>query len=88
MEPVPPSFLRMTERTALLYGALFLAASLAFTAWRIRVARTIAEEWLARHRYRVRSLRHPWFALPRFAPRLFRNEQKAFQFRAEVDDLR
>jgi hypothetical protein len=78
----------MTDRTPLALVAILVVATLAHSVWRYTTARSIADRWLTQHRYRVRSLRMGWFRLPRFAPKLFRNEGRAFEFRAEVDDLR
>lgn len=78
----------MNDRTTLWLGALLIIAVLAHSVWRYHTARAIAEDWLRRHRYRARALRMSWFALPRFAPKFFRDEGRAYQFRAEVDDLR
>jgi hypothetical protein len=69
-------------------AALF-ALSLGHWWWRRAKAREIAEQWLARHRYRVRSLRVPyWDVRPRFRMTPFRNNGWAVDFRAEVDDMR
>jgi len=65
------------------------ALSLAHWLWRRAKAREIAAQWLAQHRYRVRSLRMSyWNAQPRFRMTPFRNNDWAVDFRAEVDDLR
>lgn len=74
-------------KVILYFGAILLAV-IAHSIWRYHTARGVAEEWLAQHRYRVRKLGMGWSILPRFAPKLFRNEDRAWQFRAEVDDLR
>jgi len=76
------------DRNLTWYFALLVAAILAHSWWRFRTARAVAAAWLAQHRYRPRSLRSGWRFLPRFAPKLFRDEDRAFEFRAEVDDLR
>jgi len=68
--------------------ALFVVAIVLHAIWRYRTARRIAEEWLLTHHYRPRSVRLGWFGLMRFAPKLFRDEGRAFQFRAVVDDMR
>lgn len=68
--------------------ALFVVAIVLHAIWRYRAARRIAEEWLLNNHYRPRSLRLGWFGLARFAPKLFRDEGRAFQFRAVVDDRR
>ncbi len=78
----------MPNRLLIWFPALLVVVVLAHTTWRYFAARAIAEEWLSRHRYRPRSLRLAWFSFMRFAPRLFRNEARAFQFRGEVDDMR
>ena len=70
-------------------GAGLFALSLAHWWWRRTKAREIAEQWLAQHRYRVRSLRVSyWNSQPRFRMTPFRNNDWAVDFRAEVDDLR
>ena len=57
--------------------------------WRRVRAREIAEQWLAQHRYRARSLRVSyWDTHPRFRLTPFRNNDWAVDFRAEVDDMR
>lgn len=79
----------MTDENAVfLVGALFVL-SVGHWWWRRRRARDIAERWLAQHRYRVRSLRQSyWNSRPRFRMTPFRNNDWAFDFRAEVDDMR
>lgn len=77
----------MQDAGALWLTALVVAVVIGTTTWRYYTARSIAERWLMQHRYRVHSLRIGWFSLTRFAPKLFRNEKKAFEFRAEVEDL-
>lgn len=59
-------------------------------AWfRYAQARAMAEQWLARNRYRVRSLGRAWWTgHMRFRLTPFRNNDWAVDFRAEVDDLR
>lgn len=76
------------DRNLSWYFGLLVIALLAHAWWRFRTARAVAAAWLAQHRYRPRTLRSGWRFLPRFAPKLFRNENRAFEFRAEVDDLR
>src|SRR5687768_16601447 len=69
--------------------AAVFALSVGHWLWRRAKAREIAEQWLARHRYRVRSLRASyWNAQPRFRMTPFRNNDWAVDFRAEVDDMR
>ena len=63
-------------------------AALAFSWWRYRTARGIAEDWLLKNRYRVRTLRMGWHLLPRFAGRFGRSYEHSYEFRAEVDDRR
>lgn len=77
----------MRDANVVLLMLAVVGGSIAFSAWRYRMARDIAEEWLMRHRYRVRSLLMAWFSFPRFAPRLLRSEKRSVEFRAEVDDL-
>lgn len=77
----------MQDASALWLTATVIAVVIGTTTWRYYTARSIAERWLMQHRYRVRSLRIGWFSFTRFAPKLFRNEKKAFEFRAEVEDL-
>ena len=70
------------------FAAVF-ALSLGHWWWRRAKAREIAEQWLAQHRYRVRSLRVSyWNARPRFRMTPFHNNDWAVDFRAEVDDMR
>lgn len=78
----------MSDRYVSWLPLLLVVAVLLHAVWRYRTARGIAEEWLTSHRYRPRSLRMGWFGIGRFAPKLFRDEGRAFQFRAEVDDMR
>lgn len=79
----------MTDRNVLLAGALIIAAGVGHWWWRRQRAREIAERWLTRHHYRVRSLRFVYFSLaPRFRATPFRNNDWAVDLRAEVDDLR
>lgn len=77
----------MQDANALWLPALLVAFVIGTTTWRYYTARGIAERWLMQHRYRAKSLRIGWFSFTRFAPKLFRNEKKAFEFRAEVEDL-
>lgn len=57
--------------------------------WRHQRAREIADQWLRRHGYRVRSLRVSyWNVRPRFRMTPFRDNDWAVDFRAEVDDTR
>jgi hypothetical protein len=57
--------------------------------WRYSQARRIAEQWLARNRYRIKWLKRAWWTgHMRFRMTPFRNNDWAVDFRAEVDDLR
>jgi hypothetical protein len=57
--------------------------------WRYTQARRIAEQWHAKNRYRVRSLKRAWCTgHMRFRLTPFRNNDWAVDFRGEVDDLR
>jgi hypothetical protein len=79
----------MTEQTMYLASAGFAALSLGHWWWRRATARGIAERWLAQHRYRVHRLRTVfWSGTPRFRATPFRNNDWAFDFTAEVDDMR
>lgn len=79
----------MTDRTALLAGALIVALALGHWWWRRRCARDIAERWLGQHHYRVRSLRYVYWSLrPHFRATPFRNNDWAVDLRAQVDDMR
>jgi hypothetical protein len=79
----------MTEQTIWLYGAGFFALSLGHWWWRRTTARDIAERWLGQHHYRVRELRTVfWSGSPRFRATPFRDNDWAFDFTAEVDDMR
>lgn len=79
---------QLRDTNVLLLLIIVVGGSIALSAWRYRTARDIAEEWLMRHRYRVRSLRMAWFNFPRFAPSPLRSTKRSVEFRAEVDDLR
>ena len=61
--------------------------SIGLAFWRYRAAREVAEEWLLRHRFRVRSLRVPLFRMSPFSASLTAGRRRATHFRAEVDDL-
>lgn len=78
----------MNERLLPWIPALLVVAVALHAIWRYRTARGIAEEWLLTHHYRPRAMRLGWFGFMRFAPKLLRDEGRAFQFRAEVDDMR
>lgn len=80
--PVPTS----TPGAPLLVLAV-VGGTVALSVWRHRASRHVAEEWLRRHRYRVRSLRSPIFRFSHFTPRLTRSSRRAAEFVAEVDDL-
>jgi hypothetical protein len=73
------------------YALVFVIAAIAIglAVWRRQRAREIAEQWLARNRYRVRSLRVSYWGSPGlFKLTPFRNTDWAVDFRAEVDDTR
>jgi len=79
----------MTEKTIVLAGVALFAANVGHWLWRRSIARDIAERWLGQHHYRVRRLRSVYWRLrPRFRATPFRNNDWAFDFGAEVDDLR
>lgn len=78
----------MPDRIVPWFPVVLIVAVLLHAVWRYHTARGIAEEWLTAHRYRPRSLRLGWFGFWRFAPKFFRDEGRAYQFRAEVDDMR
>jgi hypothetical protein len=78
----------MHDRIIPWFPVVLIVAVLLHAVWRYHTARGIAEEWLTAHRYRTRSLRMGWFGFGRFAPKFFRDEGRAYQFRAEVDDMR
>jgi len=79
----------MTEQTTYLAIAGFTVLSIGHWLWRRRTARDIAERWLGQHHYRVRNLRPVlWSGSPRFRATPFRNNDWAFDFTAEVDDMR
>jgi hypothetical protein len=65
-------------------------AGLGILLWlyRRRRARTVARQWLAAHRYGVRRLSIPWWHFRgwRFGPALTRNNNRAFEVRADVVD--
>lgn len=54
--------------------------------WRYNQAKGTVEEWLREHHYRVRQLSVPWFHGMIFPPKLLRNANRAFVFKAIVDD--
>ena len=67
----------------------FAVLSIGHWLWRRTTARDIAERWLGQHHYRVRNLRTVfWSGSPRFRATPFRNNDWAFDFTAEVDDMR
>jgi len=69
--------------------AILVGILVALELWRRRRAREIAEQWLAQHNYRVRRLRPVYVSMrPRFRATPFRNNDWAFDFTAEVDDMR
>lgn len=47
------------------YGGAFIALQIAWTIWRRRSARAIAERWLAQHNYRVQRLRPVYWSTRR-----------------------
>jgi hypothetical protein len=67
---------------------LVLAVALLHTVVRRRRARAVATRWLAEHDYRIRRVSLPWWSLRayRFGPALLRNNDHAFQVRAEIED--
>jgi len=66
-----------------------MVLSVGHYGWRRVRAREIAEQWLAQHRYRARSLRVSyWDTHPRFRLTPLRDNDWAIDFRAEVDDMR
>ena len=54
--------------------------------FRYNTAKSVAQGWLLQHRYRVLEFRFLWFPGMTFAPRLFRNSNRAFAFKAVVND--
>jgi len=75
--------------TAVTASIALMVLSVGHYGWRRVRAREIAEQWLAQHRYRARSLRVSyWDTHPRFRLTPFRNNDWAIDFRAEVDDMR
>lgn len=68
--------------------ALLLVGALLHAVVRRRRARAVASAWLAEHDYRIRRLSLPWWSLRawRFGPALLRNNDNAFEVRAEVED--
>lgn len=60
--------------------------SLGWYGWRRAAAKDAAEAWLRQHHYHVVALHAPWLRMAMFAPRLFRNENNAFDFEATVED--
>jgi hypothetical protein len=79
----------MTKQTFLLFGAGMLTLSIGHWWWRRSIARDIAERWLGQHHYRIRRFRTVyWSGHPRFRISPFRNDDSAFDFSVEVDDIR
>ena len=69
--------------------AILIGAVVAVELWRRRRAREIAEQWLTQHNYRVRRLQPVYLsARPHFRATPFRNNDRAVEVRAEVDDMR
>jgi hypothetical protein len=77
---------QITNQPFFLLAAPFVALGLGHYWWRYTQARSAAEDWLRRHRYRVRELRMPWLRGAMFAPSWGRNSKIAFVFRAVIDD--
>jgi hypothetical protein len=79
----------MSEMRTYLAIAGMAALSLGHWWWRRVTARGIAERWLSQHHYRVRRLRAVvWSGVPHFRATPFRNNDWAFDFKADVDDMR
>jgi hypothetical protein len=79
----------MTEMRVYVAVAGLAALSLGHWFWRRATARDIAERWLAQHHYRVHRLRTVfWSGSPHFRATPFRNNDWAFDFKADVDDMR
>ena len=79
----------MTAVRLYIAAAGVVALSLGHWWWRRTTARGIAERWLGQHHYRVHRLRTVfWSGSPRFRATPFRNNDWAFDFKADVDDMR
>ena len=75
-----------SQRAAVVFGGLAILASIAHSWHRYGKARSVAEAWLEREKYKVRSLKLGLFPFLIFSPRLFRSEERSFAFRAVVED--
>jgi len=79
----------MSQQTLWILGGALVALHIANVLWRRRRAREIAERWLAQHNYRVEELRPVyWSGRPMFGATPFRNNDRAVDFRATVDDMK
>jgi hypothetical protein len=65
---------------------LGICAAIAFEVRQHQTARAIAEAWLLQHKYKVHSLRVPWFAWMHFPATPFRDSDRAVKFRVIVTD--
>jgi hypothetical protein len=74
------------QRLLIVIAVLVVIGVVARSWWKYGEARLIAESWLREHHYRVLKLGLGGFSFFRFAPRLFRNDDSAFAFRAFVED--
>jgi hypothetical protein len=77
----------MLNRGGVIYlMVLASAAAVAWEVWQARKAREIAESWLLRNKFKVKSLRRAWFSTFSLTPKLFRDEDRSVTFRVEVED--
>ena len=70
----------------ILLTILAVGGGIAYSVWMNNRARDIAELWLLRNKYKVHSLKTAWFSFNHFSPQLFRNDDRAVEFRAVVSD--
>jgi len=77
---------QLTSQPMFLLGIGVIVFGLVQAWWRYNQARSTAEEWLREHHYRVRELGVSWFHGMIFPPTLFRNSNRAFVFKAIIDD--
>jgi hypothetical protein len=76
---------RVPSQTVLLAGVVMLFG-IGHYWFRYNNAKSAAQGWLQQHRYRVLAFRFLWFPGLTFAPRLLRNSNNAFAFKAVVND--
>jgi hypothetical protein len=79
----------MSPQTFWFVGGLLVALHIGNVIWRRRQARELAERWLAQHNYRVQRLRPIYWSLRQgFRATPFRNNDRAVDFHADIDDMK